>query len=182
MWCPHVTCMHDMHTAHRSYRLSATVNNSDCSNFLFFYCYSGKFSEPYHLEERLLGPFEIVFGSLWNHFGFDLVSFGDRFGIIVGSLWDHFWIILGSFWNHFGINLGSIRDHFGINLGSFWIHFEVILGSSGNHLGQILTGILVKPGNREIHTNRVRVRLTGSGYYPLPSSRRDTSNSKEIDI
>ena len=76
---------------------------------------------------------------------------------------------MGSIWDHFGINLGSIWDHFGINLGSFWIHFEVILGSSGNHLGQILTGILVKPGNREIHTNRVRVRLTGSGYYPLPS-------------
>ena len=75
---------------------------------------------------------------------------------------------MGSIWDHFGINLGSILNHFGINLESFWVHFEVILGSSGNHLGQILTRILVKPGNREIQINRVRVRLTGSGYYTLP--------------
>ena len=87
----------------------------------------------------------------------------------LGSFWDLFGIILGSFWGQFGIILGSISDHCGIILGSFGGQFGIILGSSGNHFGQILTGILVKPGNREAQTNRVRVRLAASGYYPLPS-------------
>ena len=118
----------------------------------------------------MLGPFEIIFGSLWNHFGVDW----DHFGIKLGSCWDHFGVSLGSFWDQFGIILGSIWDHCDIILGSFWGQFGIILGSSGNHFGQILTGILVKPGNREAQSNRVRVRLTGSGYYPLPSGKPAT--------
>ena len=46
-----ITSLPFVHTARRSYRLSDPVNNSDCSSVQFAGRCSGKFSEPYHLEE-----------------------------------------------------------------------------------------------------------------------------------
>ena len=40
-----------VHTARRSYRLSDPVNHSDCYSAQFTERCSGKFREPYHLEE-----------------------------------------------------------------------------------------------------------------------------------
>ena len=46
-----ITSLPFVHTARRSYRLSDPVNNSDCSSAWSSGLCSGKFSEPYHLEE-----------------------------------------------------------------------------------------------------------------------------------
>ena len=46
-----ITSLPFVHTARRSYRLSDPVNNSDLSYCEFACSFSGKSSEPYHLEE-----------------------------------------------------------------------------------------------------------------------------------
>ena len=46
-----ITSLPFVHTARRSYRLSDPVNNSDLSLLQFAEVFSGKSSEPYHLEE-----------------------------------------------------------------------------------------------------------------------------------
>ena len=46
-----ITSLPFVHTARRSYRLSDPVNNSDLSWLQFAATFSGKSSEPYHLEE-----------------------------------------------------------------------------------------------------------------------------------
>ena len=45
-----ITSLPFVHTARRSYRLDDPVSNSDLSHFSNV-MFSGKFSEPYHLEE-----------------------------------------------------------------------------------------------------------------------------------
>ena len=46
-----ITSLPFVHTARRSYRLSDPVNNSDLRFLQFAASYTGKSSEPYHLEE-----------------------------------------------------------------------------------------------------------------------------------
>ena len=46
-----ITSLPFVHTARRSYRLSDPVNHSDCYSAQFTERCSGKFREPYHLEE-----------------------------------------------------------------------------------------------------------------------------------
>lgn len=46
-----ITSLPFVHTARRSYRLSDPVNNSDPIRLQFAVAFSGKSSEPYHLEE-----------------------------------------------------------------------------------------------------------------------------------
>ena len=61
--------------------------------------------------------FQIIFTSLWGHFGVTL-------GTLWVSFWSHFEITLGSIWDHlepFGDYLRVIRESFDGHLGVIWM-------------------------------------------------------------
>ena len=141
--------------------------------------------------------FGIIPGLFRYHSGVISAPFWSHFGIIPSSFGHDSKFISALFWGHFGIIPGSRRiwDHFGnIILELFWDHSSIIpalaeavkgLDSTKPYGEGILKYNLLRgfsgfcsprhgPGlggtrlAKTILTNQARVRLTESGYHPLP--------------